>query len=188
MAKNNLSEMIGLDIFLQSLSDTDREKYSKEVVPKSYLSPSKGVGLPSAFFEPENPICPYKKDYDTLLFMASQFYWNSDINKILTNPYDALVVTDSSQKIIWTNPGFYKMTGYSQSYALDKKPSFLQGTETSVKTKHVIKDKLLQGKPFTEKILNYKKNQKEYWCQIHIFPMQNKTGITHFIALETELL
>lgn len=188
MGNYNLWDMSGLDIFLQSLNEADREKYKKEIQPRHYLSPLKSWGLSAAFFTPSDLVLARKKDMEALILMAKQFQWKIDLNEILTNSYEALVVTDAFQNIIWTNPAFFKMTGYSEAYAKGKKPSFLQGAETATESKLAIREKLLVGKPFTEKILNYKENKEAYWCQIQIFPINSKTNQTHFLALETELI
>lgn len=180
--------MAGLDIFLQSLDELDRKKYIKEIEPKQYVSPLKSWGLSAEFFAPIDLLEARKKDKMALVLLAKQFQWKTDLAEILAKPYDALVLTDAFQNIIWTNPGFFKMTGYTESYAVGKRPSFLQGKATSTETRFSIKDKLLVGKPFTEKILNYKKNSEEYWCKIQIFPLQVKNLQTHYLALETELL
>ena len=188
MAKNNLWDMAGLDIFLQSLNEKELKKYAKGIVQQPNLSPLKGVGISAEFFAPRVPLKLKEKDKNALKLMESQFLWKTDFSEILSNPYDALIVTDSAQTIIWTNPGFFEMTGYYGSYAIGKQPSFLQGAATSTETKAAIRDQLLRGRPFTEKILNYKKNEEEYWCEIMIFPLKHKGKITHFLALETELI
>jgi len=180
--------MAGLDIFLQSLNEKDLKKYTKLIVPKPNVSPLISLGVPSEFFAPRVPLKSKEKDKNTLKLMESQFLWKTDLTKILSNPYDALVVTDAAQTIIWTNPGFFEMTGYYGSYAIGKQPSFLQGAATSTETKRAIKNQLLKEKSFTEKILNYKKSEEEYWCEIMIFPLKHKGKTIHFLALETELL
>lgn len=188
MAKYNLWHMAGLDIFLQSLNDHELKNYTTKLAPKPYLSPLKSWEVSSDFFLPTEPLNPLEKDRTTLEFMESQFQWKTDLSEILMLPYDALIVTDALQTILWTNPGFSKMTGYQANYAIGKKPSFLQGDKTSKESKGLIKENLLKEIPFSSKILNYKKNKKEYWCNIKIFPMQNKLGTSHYLALETELL
>lgn len=188
MANYNLWDMAGLDVFLQSLNEADRRKYVEEIQPQQYVFPLKSFGLSAAFFAPTHLLEVRKKDMEALILFAKQFQWKTDLTEILTNSYEALVLTDTVQNIIWTNPGFFKMTGYSESYAIGKRPSFLQGTGTSTETKLAINQKLSLGKPFTEKILNYKENSEEYLCQIQVFPIYTKDHHTHFLALETELL
>lgn len=188
MGNYNLWNMAGLDVFLQSLNEAQLKCYSKEIVPQTYISPLKSWGISSEFFAAKTLLETRQKDMQSLNLLAEQFQWKTNLTEILSNSYDALVVTDFLQKIIWTNPGFSEMTGYSNSYAIGKKPSFLQGNETSTEIKFAIKEKLELGKPFTEKILNYTKDQKEYWCRIQIFPLLSEGLSTHFLALETELL
>lgn len=188
MGNYNLWDMAGLDVFLQSLDEADRKKYIKEIRPQHYVSPLKSWGLSSTFFAPTDLLESRKKDKEALILLANQFQWKTDLTEILSKPYEALVLTDAFQNIIWTNPGFFKMTGYSESYAVGKRPSFLQGLETSTETKLSIRHKLLIGKPFSEKILNYKKNTQEYWCEVRIFPINTENHQMHYLALETELL
>ncbi|AFL82438.1 PAS domain S-box [Aequorivita sublithincola DSM 14238] len=188
MANYNLWNMKGLDIFLQSLNETERKKYIAGIQPKSCISPLMSWGISSEFFTPSTLLQSQKEDSETLLRLANQFQWKINFSEIINRSYDALVVTDVSQKIIWTNPGFFKMTGYSESYAIGKRPSFLQGKETSTETKVAIREKIQLDKPFIQKILNYKKDQEEYWCQIQIFPIKTNGITTHYLALETEML
>lgn len=188
MANHNLWEMTGLDVFLQSLNKADRRKYVYKIQPHEYISPLKSWGLSSTFFVPTDLLEGRKKDKEALSFFAKQFQWKSDLTDILLNPYEALILTDVSQNIIWTNPGFFKMTGYSESYAIGRRPSFLQGEETSTETKLAIREKLLTGEPFSEKVLNYKRNREEYWCQVRIFPIHSLDYQTYYLALETELI
>ena len=56
--------------------------------------------------------------------------------------YDALVLTDTSQNILWVNDGFKNMTGYTKKFAIGKRPSFLQGEKTSTSIKKELRDKL----------------------------------------------
>ena len=103
--------------------------------------------------------------------------------------YDAIVITTIDQHIVWVNDGFVEMTGYPKNYALGKRPSFLQGGDTSNKTKQQIKEELESSHNYKGSIVNYKKNGDTYRCQIKIIPLYNsKNELTHFIALEKELL
>lgn len=188
MTKSNLWNMTGLDVFFQSLNETDRKKYLEGIENQHYLSPLKSWGLSSTFFTPFDLLEARKKDKDALILLSKQFQWKTDVTEILSKPYEALVLTDAFQNIIWTNPGFYKMTGFTDSFAVGKRPSFLQGDATSTETKLAIRNKLLIGKPFTEKVVNYKKNRQKYWCEVRIFPINTENHKMHYLALETELL
>lgn len=124
-------------------------------------------------------------DKEKLIEYSKEFDWKITIDKVLEPNYEALVLTDADQSIIWANEGFKKMTGYPTHYAKGRKPGFLQGINTSETVKNSIKQKLAIGKPFTEVIVNYRKNKEEYFCKVSIIPIRNQQNlVTHFLALE----
>ncbi|MDC6383942.1 PAS domain-containing protein [Flagellimonas taeanensis] len=103
--------------------------------------------------------------------------------------YDALVITDPYQNIVWVSDGFQEMTGYPKKHVLGKRPSFLQGPRTSKVSKQQIRNGLEQDRHFAGSILNYRKNGESYLCQIKIVPIyDSKSVLVNFLALEKELL
>lgn len=123
-----------------------------------------------------------------LMKFQEKFGWNIQLDRILSFPYEALVLTDHSQKIKWVNEGFAVMTGYSSKFSLGKSPKFLQGQNTSALTINRIRQKLSKGEVVKEKVCNYRKNGQEYLCEVHIHPLINSiSGVTHYLALEREL-
>ncbi|WP_115462913.1 PAS domain-containing protein [Winogradskyella aurantiaca] len=109
-------------------------------------------------------------------------------NRILNDQYDAIVITDKQQKIVWVSEGFYDMTGYSSSYAVGKQPTFLQGKDTQTSTKERIRVNLDNNNNFSASLINYKKNGEEYICQLKLFPLKDPdNNITHYLALERRL-
>lgn len=107
---------------------------------------------------------------------------------ILSDQYDAIVITDKQQKIVWVSDGFYDMTGYSSSYAVGRQPTFLQGKDTQTATKESIRVNLDNNTNFTASLINYKKNGEEYLCQLKLFPLRDpENNITHYLALERRL-
>ena len=79
------------------------------------------------------------------------------------------------------------MTGYSKKYALHKTPSFLQGEATQGLTRNRIRKKLELLKPFTEVIVNYRKDNTPYKCEVKIIPLY-KDKVTHFLAIEKKVV
>lgn len=110
------------------------------------------------------------------------------LNLLEEQQYDALVYTNPTQQIEWVSKGFTEMTGYPKSYALGKKPTFLQGEKTSKKTRKAIKQQLGGNDYIEETILNYKKNGDQYLCKIHIVPLYNSEDLlSGYLAIEKEL-
>ena len=129
-----------------------------------------------------------KSETEKINELAKKFNWQNDINAIIQdNEYEAIVITDMSQKIIWVNNGFTEMTGYSKKFAVDKRPStFLQGEGTSAETKAKIRENLKLDVPFKQVIINYKKDNTPYKCEVQIIPLYGKET-THYIALERQV-
>lgn len=128
-------------------------------------------------------------DFLKLNDLKEQFGWDINLDSILEVPYDAIVVTNKDQVIEWTNSGFEKMTGYSTDFAIGKQPKFLQGEGTLPSTKHKIKSQLFESDVISATILNYKKDNQKYWCELKIFPvLNNEKEVSHFIAFEKEVV
>ncbi len=187
--KKNLAEMRCLDIYLSSLS----EEKSKEIT--SVIEPSNNTTIPllSWDFFSENHFKKIedlrkKKDLNQLKDLAKKYNWKNNLEEIFhQNSFDAIILTDLNQKIIWVNDGFVSMTGYSKSFATKRTPRFLQGEHTSKAKKEKIKSALKKDKPFKEVVINYKKDKSVYKCQVKIIPLYDY-DTTHFIALETEVV
>jgi len=184
--------MKALDIIVDSLPTDVYEKIEPQIVKEH----EKKVVLPlissDLFFESfhrnieSNAI---EQEIKALKKVSKSFFWQNDFDKILKeNDFESLVVTDNSKKIIWVNNGFTKMTGYSKKYVIDKTPDFLQGKNTSLNSRKIIRTNLNSGKPFKATVLNYKKDMSTYKCELHIFPLFNiDQEITHYLALEKQV-
>ena len=157
---------------------------------------SKKYFLPLASFDVhltnlKNLTNEFKKDNDisNLINIINTNYWSTDITmNVFQKDYDALVLTDKKQKIIWVSSGFNNMTGYSKSYAVGKKPAFLQGDKTSPYVKKQIRSDLKNNHSYSGSIINYKKNGQVYNCQIKISPIySSKKSLKYFLAFEKEI-
>ena len=101
--------------------------------------------------------------------------------------YDALVLTDTSQNILWVNDGFKNMTGYTKKFAIGKRPSFLQGEKTSTSIKKELRDKLVFNHTYSGSIINYRKNGQLYLCKITILPIYNfDEKLKYYMAIEKD--
>lgn len=101
--------------------------------------------------------------------------------------YDALVLTDTSQNILWVNDGFKNMTGYTKKFAIGKRPSFLQGEKTSTSIKKELRDKLAFNHTYSGSIINYRKNGQLYLCKITILPIYNLDDkLKYYLAIEKD--
>ncbi|GAB4011935.1 hypothetical protein GCM10028808_26820 [Spirosoma migulaei] len=100
----------------------------------------------------------------------------------------AVIITDTDQLIRYVNPHFEAMTGYASQEALGRRPNFLQGEGTSLRTRQHIRQAIDRQKSVRGRLLNYRKDRTPYWCQVVIRPIVNRQKqVVNYIAFEQEV-
>jgi len=100
----------------------------------------------------------------------------------------AIMITNAKQEIVYVNPAFCAMTGYSDEEVLGQTPRFLQGPETSEATRVAIREALAANKPVRSEILNYHKNGTPYWLDLSIVPVRDdEAEVTHYVAIQVDI-
>ena len=154
---------------------------------KKYVSPLQSLDFYLPHFQ---ALCKRLKLQHELAELTDVLQRNvaPEIVRILEDTdYEALVVTDTQKNSVWVNHGFREMTGYAKTFALGKRPIFLQGVNTSKTTKKEIRELLQQEIRFSKTLVNYRKNGEEYHCHIDVVPLRNaQNQVTHFLAMESE--
>jgi len=188
--KTNYKDLMCLDIYLMYDGSENLHQSVKDNSDHSKFTPHPLMSWDISGKAPCSVIDYWdiKEDIARLDRFSQQYKWDIDIQKILKLQYQAIILTDAQQQICWVNTGFTEMTGYHSSEAIGKSPRFLQGKNTSATARNSISKAIKKNRPFTKKVLNYKKSKEEYICQLTIFPLFNgEKKITHFLALEVEL-
>jgi len=186
MNDDNLNSMMSLDIYLSSLSDEEYAKIADRLISRPVF-PVMSWDIAGNYLQNADALPLKEGDRSYLRKLAKKHKWKLDIDTIIPNYYQAIVVTNAKQEINWISDGFTAMTGYSSEYALGRKPNFLQGENTSPDVRWQIKESLRANKVYNGRIVNYRKNEEEYVCEVKIIPItNNKDKVTHFIAFERE--
>jgi PAS domain S-box-containing protein len=88
-------------------------------------------------------------------------------------------------QILFVNPAFSEMTGYSQEEVLDKTPRILQGPKSDRVMLQRLREALGRGEPFSGETINYRKDGGEYYVEWDITPIRNSNGqIHHFLSIQ----
>ena len=91
-------------------------------------------------------------------------------------------------KIVFVNPAFSRMTGYTAAESLGKTPRMLQGPRTDKTVLRRLRHDLDRGDMFEGEAVNYRKDGTEYDLEWQIAPIRNAAGtITHFVAVQHEI-
>lgn len=102
-----------------------------------------------------------------------------------------IIITDAQQKdnpIIYANPAFAHMTGYSREELIGRNPRILQGTETDPQALEAIRNALREDQPCLTTLKNYRKDGTTFWNELYISPVRDSTGnLTHYIGVQTDV-
>jgi PAS domain S-box-containing protein len=102
---------------------------------------------------------------------------------------EAIVLADRKGCIVWVNPAFEKLCGYTLSEVQGKHPGrILQGKDTDPETSRAFRLAVKEGLEINEDILNYHKDGCSYWARVSITPLRGATGaLQGFIAIERDV-
>ena len=90
--------------------------------------------------------------------------------------------------ILYVNPAFTRLTGYTPEEAIGRSPCFLQGPETDRTVLDRIKSALLTIGRFEGEAVNYRKDGSSYTVKWHITAMRDRDGQpTHWIAVQRDI-
>ncbi|HSI08540.1 MAG TPA: PAS domain S-box protein [Rariglobus sp.] len=91
-------------------------------------------------------------------------------------------------KIIFVNPAFTRMTGWSAEEVIGKTPRMLQGPRTDKAVLRRLRENLERGETFQGETLNLRKDGTEYILESQITPIRETDGkITHFVAVQRDV-
>ena len=116
------------------------------------------------------------------------------LESAVTTTNDAVLITDAEPidepgpRILYVNPAFTRMTGYTLEEVLGKTPRILQGKKTDCATLDRIRTALETFKPVRVDLINYRKDGTDFWVEVSIVPIADKTGwFTHWVSVQRDI-
>jgi diguanylate cyclase (GGDEF)-like protein/PAS domain S-box-containing protein len=106
---------------------------------------------------------------------------------------DAIIITDTNlispgPSIVYVNPAFERLSGYSSKDVIGKNPRMLQGPKTDPEARERMRAALQAERAVLEHIVNYDPKGNPYWVEINIEPMLNEAGeLTNFVATQRDI-
>ncbi|NTV53077.1 MAG: PAS domain-containing protein [Candidatus Firestonebacteria bacterium] len=97
-------------------------------------------------------------------------------------------VQKSNFPIIYSNPAFRTMTGYTKQAVMGLSYFTLYGTDPDLRLITEIKQTIRQKGYFTEELPNFKQNGTRYWCQLRLTPVRDASGtVAHYTGIQTDV-
>ncbi|MEJ2399281.1 MAG: diguanylate cyclase [Gammaproteobacteria bacterium] len=101
---------------------------------------------------------------------------------LVENTNDVIMVLDATPLeqggpfIVYVNPAFERLMGYSAEEVMGQNPKILQGPDTDDKTRFKMRQAMRAGRAIRIQILNYDKFGNELWLDINMVPLD----VDHF--------
>ena len=110
------------------------------------------------------------------------------LRRSVDNSFASIVITDKGGNIVYVNPAFSKITGYTLEEAIGKNTRVLKsGVHPSEFYKEMWRV-LVRGKTWKGEICNRKKDGTLFWEQATISPVTDKNGsLTNYVAVKDDI-
>lgn len=112
-------------------------------------------------------------------------------NRALAATSCGIVISDArapDYPIIYCNPAFVKITGYSCEEVLGRNCRFLQGKDTDPAAVEQIRQSIQAQRECHVVLKNYRKDGTLFWNDLTISPIRDASGaVTHFIGIQTDI-
>ncbi len=104
---------------------------------------------------------------------------------------NGIVITDathSDNPIIYVNPSFERITGYSSSDVIGRNCRFLQGSDCHQIGILDLRKAIQEKRECHAVLLNYRKDGTPFWNDLYIAPVFNDYGeLTNYIGIQTDI-
>jgi PAS domain S-box-containing protein len=116
------------------------------------------------------------------------------LESAVTTTDDAVLITEAEPidepgpRILYANPAFTRMSGYTLEEVLGKTLRILQREKTNRASLDRIRTALKNWQPLRIDLNSYRKDGSEFWVELSIVPICDETGwFTHWVAVQRDI-
>ena len=90
--------------------------------------------------------------------------------------------------LVWVNPAFEAVTGYTAATAVGRNCRFLQGPGTDRADVARVREALDAGRGVEQVLLNYRSDGTAFWNALSISPLRDGEGtVTHYVGVQSDV-
>jgi diguanylate cyclase (GGDEF)-like protein/PAS domain S-box-containing protein len=113
------------------------------------------------------------------------------LEKAIASVNEGITIADVLQPdcpLVYVNPGFERMTGYSKEEIVGKNCRFLQKNDSEQLDLEVIRRAIKNGTSCHTVLKNYKKDGAPFWNELNLSPIKDRHGkTTHFVGIQKDI-
>jgi len=110
--------------------------------------------------------------------------------KAMESTTDGIFIIDATKPgfpLIYTNPSFQSLIGYSKNEIIGKNYFLIYGSDADSRVVEEIKQTMSRGESFHGEMLNFRKSGKKFWSSLRITPVRDTKGeTTHYVGIQTD--
>nr|WP_297401160.1 EAL domain-containing protein [uncultured Marinobacter sp.] len=116
------------------------------------------------------------------------------LKRSIESTHNGIAIADARAPdlpLIYVNPAFAKITGYTPEECIGRNCRFLQGDSFDLTNEQALADirrGLRDGTEVTVVLRNYRKDGTPFWNDLYLAPVRDEQGeITHFIGIQNDI-
>lgn len=116
-----------------------------------------------------------------------------DHSSVIEAVAESILITTSNldypgPSIVYVNPAFERMTGWSRRELFGKSPRVLQGPKTDLQVFSDLREKLSSNEVWEGQAINYRKDGSEFWMEWSIARLNDKQGKAYqYVAIQRDV-
>ncbi|MEG4274492.1 MULTISPECIES: PAS domain S-box protein [unclassified Microcoleus] len=123
--------------------------------------------------------------------MTTDSFNLSLLERAIAASSNSILIADARKAdtpIIYCNPAFEKLTGYSAREVIGRNCRFLQGPDTDRAELDKLRSSLEAGTEIQVVLKNYRKDKTPFWNELMVSPILDNQGkLTHFIGVQNDI-
>ncbi|WP_339921636.1 PAS domain-containing protein [uncultured Flavobacterium sp.] len=116
------------------------------------------------------------------------------LETVIVQTKDSIIITEANfnkrklPKIVYVNPAFSIMTGYSSFEVIGKSPDLLRGSNSDKKNIKKIISAIKNKEDSTIEMIAYTKNEEEFWLRFSMIPIYNsENDLTNWVSIQRDV-
>ena len=113
---------------------------------------------------------------------------NRRIFRSVTTGISVASATLPDLPLVYVNPAFEEMTGYSRAEVQGRNCRFLEGNERSQPGLAIVRDALSNRRKGVAILKNFRKDGTPFWNELSLSPISDDNGqLTHYVGIQTDV-